>query len=114
MTAADDTGAETAGAEAGVDATGADEAGADEAGAVATGAELSGAEETGTAVELEPVMAATSEEDGTTEPVTEIVVWWVCTVEMTLGAVRTVVTPPVVRVWPTGQVVTVSWTTSVT
>ena len=33
---------------------------------------------------------------------------------MTEGVVRTVVLPEVVKVWPTGQVVTVDFTTSVT
>jgi len=34
-------------------------------------------------------------------------------VVMTLGVLRTTVEPAVVKVWPTGQVVTVSLTTSV-
>lgn len=79
-----------------------------------------GAAETGE--ELAPMAPAT--EDAGDEPaatgvevtktVVEMVVWVVKTVLMTLGAVRTMVEPEAVMVSPTGQVVTVVWTTSVT
>ena len=52
------------------------------------------------------------EVNGTTVEV-EIVAVEVTEVVTTLGVLRTVVEPPVVRVWPTGQVVTVSLTISV-
>ena len=49
-----------------------------------------------------------------TSTVVETVLWTVNWVVITLGVLKTIVLPEVVKVWPTGQVVIVELVTSVT